>query len=110
MASVEGHDLFLDAVGFETQAIDDQEFWVFPGEVSPSHLEHIQSLKEALVSCEPIKAELDRGLKVLLPSQASQKFSLPADFFSLSIEEIRKEQQLKSEALEREGMLREQIQ
>ena len=38
--------------------------------------------------------------------QASQKFSLPADFFSLSMEEIRKEQQLKSEALEREGMLR----
>ena len=24
VASVEGHDLFLDAVGFETQAIDDQ--------------------------------------------------------------------------------------
>ena len=46
-----------------------QEFWVFPGEVTPSQLEHIQSLRDALVSCEPIKAELDRGLKVLLPSQ-----------------------------------------
>ena len=38
--------------------------------------------------------------------QASQKFSLPPDFFSLSIDEIRKEQRLKTEALEREGMLR----
>ena len=43
---------------------------------------------------------------MLLLFQASQKFSLPPDFFSLSIDEIRKEQQLKSEALEREGMLR----
>ena len=46
-----------------------QEFWVFHGEVSPSQLEHIQSLKEALISCESIKAELDLGLEVLLPSQ-----------------------------------------
>ena len=52
-----------------------QEFWVFPGEVSPSQLEHIQALREALVSCEPIKAELDRGLKVLLPSQVPGSFS-----------------------------------
>ena len=50
-----------------------QEFWVFPGEVSSGQLEHLQSLREALVSCEPIKAELDRGLKVLLPSQVGGK-------------------------------------
>ena len=71
-----------------------QEFYVFPeARVTDEGLETIRTLKDALLSCEPIKAELDRGMKVLLPSQAAQKFNLPQDFFSVAAEELRKEQQ-----------------
>ncbi len=53
------------------------------------------SLREALVASEPITAELDRGLKVLKPTEAAQEFSLPQEFFAISAEEIRREQQAK---------------
>ena len=58
-------------------------------------LEILQMLKEALIGAEPIRAELDRGLKVLLPSQVQKTIALPPDFFALSPEELKKEQQLK---------------
>ena len=58
-------------------------------------LEILQMLKEALIGAEPIRAELDRGLKVLLPSQVQRTIALPPDFFALSPEELKKEQQLK---------------
>jgi UBX domain-containing protein 6 len=73
-----------------------QEFWVFPSAlVCGDTLDEVRTLRDALISCEPIKAELDRNLKVLLPSQASKKYSLPPDFFSVSAGEIKKEQKLK---------------
>ena len=73
-----------------------KDFWVYPSDhVTGEDLENIRTLRDALTTSGPIKAELDRDLKVLLPTQASQSFSLPPDFFSLSAEEIRKEQQMK---------------
>ena len=50
-------------------------------------------LKEALFSAEPVLAELDRGLRVLMPSEASRQVQLPQDFFSMSADEIKREQQ-----------------
>ena len=71
-----------------------QEFWFFPPDrVNGEQLETLGTLKDALLSSEPITAELDRNIQVLHPNQANQKFSLPSDFFSLNAEEIRKAQQ-----------------
>ena len=53
----------------------------------------MQNLKDAILTAEPIKAELDRGLRILLPNQASKRIDLPPDFFNYSSEEIKKEQQ-----------------
>ena len=53
----------------------------------------LSELKEALVTAEPVTAELDRGLRVLMPSQAKLRVQLPPDFFSVSAEEIKREQQ-----------------
>jgi UBX domain-containing protein 6 len=53
---------------------------------------HLQTLKDALFSAEPIQAKLDRGLKVLLPSQANTHTELPPDFFTLTAEELAREQ------------------
>ena len=65
-----------------------------------------QSLRDGLISAEPIRPELDRGLQVLLPSQAAQRMELPPDFFWLTPEELKREQQLKTEQVERNLMLR----
>lgn len=63
-------------------------------------------MRDGLVSAEPIRPELDRGLQVLMPSQAAQKVELPSDFFWLTAEELKREQQLKTEQVERNLMLR----
>ena len=70
----------------------DQEFWVFPPQADVNQLE---LLKEALLGAEPIRAELDRGTKVLLPNQAQKPISLPPDFFNVTQEELKREQELK---------------
>ena len=72
-----------------------QEFWIYPAssiEIDPT-MSVLHNLKDAIVTAEPIKAELDRGLQILLPNQASKRIDLPPDFFNYSAEEIKKEQQ-----------------
>lgn len=59
-----------------------------------------------MISAEAIRPELDRGLQILMPSQAAQRVELPSDFFWLTAEEIKKEQQWKTEQAERSLMLR----
>jgi len=49
---------------------------------------------------------LDRGLQILLPSQASQRVELPPDFFWITAEEVKREQQQRTEEVERNLMLR----
>jgi len=65
-------------------------------------------LQDSLKNCEPLTAELDRGMQVIPPgTQESAGFgSLPADFFTLSADEVRREQLGKTEQLDRESMLR----
>lgn len=50
-------------------------------------------LIDALHTAEPIGLELDRNMQVLLPSQAAQQTELPPAFFTLSPDEIKREQQ-----------------
>lgn len=108
VSGVEGHDLFLSACGFETENIDEQEFWIYPAstiELDPQ-MSVLYCLRDAIEAAEPIKAELDRGLRILLPSQVSKRVELPPDFFNISPEEIKKEQKARTEAVEQQGMLR----
>ena len=65
------------------------------GELLPDQLDVIRSLRDALVSSEPIRAELDRGVRVLFPAQAKERFSLPQEFFAISAEEVKREQEIK---------------
>jgi len=106
VASIEGSDIFLQAAGFLTTTDENQkddEFWVFPPQADVNQLE---LLKEALLGAEPIRAELDRGIKVLLPSQAQKPISLPPDFFNLTPDELKREQEVKSDLAEQQLMLR----
>jgi len=103
VASLEGTSDFLLGCGFSIVEEEGEEFWVFSGD-----LETLQLMKETLIGAEPVAADLDRNL-TLLPPGATQKLSigeLPHDFFSISGEEAKREQERRQEVCEREGMLR----
>ncbi|XP_029673576.1 UBX domain-containing protein 6 isoform X3 [Formica exsecta] len=105
---IEGALDFLKAAGFEQKKLlhneNEEDFLVW----SPinCNIENLIILDEALKSAEPIPLELDRNLQVLMPSQARMKNELPPSFFTITPEEIKREQQLRSEAVERNQMLR----
>lgn len=65
----------------------------------------LPALLEALQNAEMIQLELDRNIKVLLPSQA-KRVVLPDDFYRISPEEIKREQQLRAEAIESAQILK----
>jgi len=103
VAALEGTEDFLVGCGFNTVTEENEEFWAFSGE-----LESLDMMKETLTGAEPVSAELDRNLTILPPGDSSSlsKGSLPPDFFCVSGEEVKREQERKVEAKEREAMLR----
>jgi len=110
VASLEGTEEFLLDCGFQVKMLPgaegaDEEFWVLD---ESCDIEHMSMLQDSLKSCEPLTAELDRGLQVIAPGSGSGFGigSLPPDFFVFTAEEAKKEQQSKSDNLEREMMLR----
>jgi len=113
VAPMEGTEQFLAAAGFQLQLIPNAEqhtenYWIFSKD-TPDSIEYLTSLRDGLISAEAIRPELDRGLQILLPSQASQRVELPADFFWITAEEVKREQQQRSEQAERNLMLRTRV-
>lgn len=94
---------FLFAIGFTEQTIDDEKFLIFSLDVQ-ENLEQMNTLLEALKCSEPIPLVLDRNLQVLLPSQV-RVTALPPEFFRITLEELKREQQLRAEAIERSQIL-----
>ena len=77
--------------------------------LSEAALAQPQSLeqhKEQLLRAEPVRATLARQRRVFWPSPLASQFDLPADFFNLTAEELKREQRLRSEAVERLSVLR----
>ncbi|XP_018795977.1 PREDICTED: UBX domain-containing protein 6 isoform X2 [Bactrocera latifrons] len=62
-------------------------------------------IDDALKNAETIQLDLDRNIRVLMPSQA-RSAELPDDFYRISPAEIKREQQLRSEAIENSQVLR----
>lgn len=101
---------FLQAVGFEQKTITgadgaSDEFLVLNTERA-NDLDRLKSLKEILSIAEPIRPELDRATRVFSPSAKASKFEVPDEFFAVSAEEIKREMQIRKEAVEKFGMLR----
>uniref|UniRef100_A0A8C2A4F0 UBX domain-containing protein 6 n=1 Tax=Cyprinus carpio TaxID=7962 RepID=A0A8C2A4F0_CYPCA len=82
-----------------------QEFLVLPAQESEA-LEQLKVHLERLQKGEPVRAKLDRQTQVFRPSKHATHFELPPDFYNLTAEELKREQQLKSEIVERNTMLR----
>jgi len=55
----------------------------------------LQVLLDALRTAEPVGLELDRNVRVLFASQAQKQQGLPQAFFSLTADELKREQQLR---------------
>lgn len=99
---------FLIAAGFQLQKLPhndgpEEEFYVMSAEKA-SDITNLEMLLDALEASEPMKPELDRGTRVLHLCAIIEKIELPPEFYNLSKEEIKREQQLKSEAVE-QGMV-----
>ncbi|XP_076880613.1 UBX domain-containing protein 6 [Brachyhypopomus gauderio] len=111
LKGVEGTREFLQALGFESIMLPlegqegDEEFLVLP-EQDPEALEEMKGKKEKLQNGEPVRARLDRQPQAFRPSQHASRFELPPDFYNLTAEELKREQQHKSDLVERNSMLR----
>ncbi|XP_028821265.1 UBX domain-containing protein 6-like [Denticeps clupeoides] len=109
MSCVEGSREFLQSLGFQSTMLSvdgqEEEFLLLP-EQEPSALEVMKEKLSRLQKGEPVRAQLDRQLQVYRPSPDATHFELPPDFYNLSAEELKREQQLKNEVVERNAMLR----
>ena len=84
-----------------------EDFFMYEGD----NMDPLNSLKTFLSLAEPIKPELDRDIKVYRVVEQSTAnriadFDLSEEFYNLKIDELRREQALRNEALEKTGMLR----
>ncbi|XP_075579625.1 UBX domain-containing protein 6 isoform X4 [Pelecanus crispus] len=111
ISCLEGIHRFFQAIGFETKTLPvpgqetAEEYYVLKEEML-TKLEDLKDYKEQLLSSEPVRAQLDRQLCVFKPSPEAARFELPNDFYNLTAEEIKREQQLRTEAVEKASMLR----
>lgn len=82
-----------------------EEFYVL-SEAALAQPQSLERHKEQLLCGEPVRATLIRQRRVFRPSPMASQFDLPSDFFNLTAEEAKREQKLRSEAVERLSMLR----
>uniref|UniRef100_A0A3P8V7V8 UBX domain-containing protein 6 n=1 Tax=Cynoglossus semilaevis TaxID=244447 RepID=A0A3P8V7V8_CYNSE len=108
---VEGSREFLLALGFTSTMFpiegqdEEEEFLVLP-EQSPDALELMKERRDRLQRGEPVRAQLDRQPQAFAPSSNAQRFELPSEFYNLTAEELKREQQQRSDLVEKNAMLR----
>uniref|UniRef100_A0A8D3CSM5 UBX domain-containing protein 6 n=1 Tax=Scophthalmus maximus TaxID=52904 RepID=A0A8D3CSM5_SCOMX len=109
--SVEGTREFLQALGFisimlPVEGQEEEEEFLVLAEQSPDALELIRERRDRLQRGEPVRAQLDRQPQAFRSSPNALRFELPPEFYNLSAEELKKEQQQRSELVEKNAMLR----
>uniref|UniRef100_A0A7N9IB80 UBX domain-containing protein 6 n=1 Tax=Macaca fascicularis TaxID=9541 RepID=A0A7N9IB80_MACFA len=107
---LEGTHEFFEAIGFQKVLLpiqdqeDPEEFYVL-SETTLAQPQSLERHKEQLLAAEPV-LKLDPAARVFQPSPLASQFELPGDFFNLTAEEIKREQRLRSDAVERLSVLR----
>lgn len=71
---------------------EEEEFLVLP-EQSSDALELMKERRDRLQRGEPVRAQLDRQPQAFRPSPNAQRFELPPEFYNLTAEELKREQQ-----------------
>lgn len=109
---LEGTQEFFEAIGFQKMLLPvpdpegaQEEFYVL-SEAARGQPQNLVRHREQLLAAEPVRAQLDRQLRVFRPSPLASHFDLPGDFFSLTAEELKREQRLRADAVERLSVLR----
>ncbi|XP_061744601.1 UBX domain-containing protein 6-like [Nerophis ophidion] len=109
VGAVEGSREFLQALGFTSHMLPveeaEQEFLLLP-EQSADALELMKERRDRLQRGQPLRAQLDRRPQAFRASDHATRFQLPPDFYNLSAEELKKEQQHRSDLVEKNSMLR----
>lgn len=94
---IEGALDFLKGAGFEQKMLrqneNEEDFLIWDPE--RHDIEELTILTDALKYADEIPIEVDRNVQVLMPCQARIRNELPPSFFTISPEEIKKEQQLR---------------
>lgn len=72
----------------------EEEFYVL-SEAARAQPQNLAQHREQLLAAEPVRAQLDRQRRVFRPSPLASRFDLPGDFFSLTAEELMREQRLR---------------
>ncbi|CDQ73456.1 unnamed protein product [Oncorhynchus mykiss] len=109
--TVEGSREFLEAMGFQSIMLDvegqeeSEEFLVLMEHDSES-LEVMKESRDRLQRGEPVRAQLDRQPQAFRPSPNAMRFELPPEFYNLTAEELKREQQQKNEGVDKNTMLR----
>ncbi|NXF99104.1 UBXN6 protein, partial [Sakesphorus luctuosus] len=113
ISCLEGTHRFFQAIGFETKTLpapgqgkEAQEQYYVLGEDALARLEELRACRERLLRSEPLRVQLHRQPRLFRPSRRAEHFELPPDFYALSVEELRREQRLRTEAVEKASMLR----
>lgn len=73
---------------------EEEEFLVLP-EQSADALELMKERRDRLQRGEPVRAQLDRQPQAFRPYPNAQRFELPPEFYRLTAEELKREQQLR---------------
>ncbi|XP_053435585.1 UBX domain-containing protein 6 isoform X2 [Nycticebus coucang] len=108
---LEGAHEFFEAIGFQKVMLPvpdkegPEEFYVL-SEAVLAQPQSLEKHREQLLAAEPVRATLNRQRRVFRPSPLASQFDLSADFFNLTTEEIKREQRLRSDAVERLSVLR----
>ncbi|KAG1685690.1 UBX domain-containing protein 6 [Nymphon striatum] len=104
---IEGSSDFLIAAGFEKKILrisedNEEEFLVFTPECS----DFLVELKESLDAAEPILPELYRNLQVLKFNNTTGKITLPKEFYNITKEELKREQDLRTQQVQLDTQLK----
>ncbi|XP_043576902.1 UBX domain-containing protein 6 isoform X1 [Chiloscyllium plagiosum] len=111
ISELEGTHEFLQSIGFERKTLqvagqeNEEDFYVLNEEFLNT-FEELRQYKGELLSAEPVRAQLDRQIQIFRPSPQAAKFELPNDFYNLTADEIKREQLMRSEAVDRMTKLR----
>lgn len=107
VSNIVGAEEFLNAVGFKLTMLNvndvEELYFVLPDN---SDVERLKEAKTCLGSTKPLSSKLYRDRKVFKPSDHVLRFDLPKSFYSLTLDEIRREQDTKTEEVELGRQLR----
>ncbi|XP_039269828.2 UBX domain-containing protein 6-like [Styela clava] len=107
VAPLDGTEEFLNAVGFKLTMVSSDEkeelYFVLPNDIN---IENLKYAKDCLLASQPLITKLHRDMKIFQPSDRSLTFNLPNSFYNLTLEEVRREQGLKTEEIELSKQLR----